>query len=1139
MNVIVKRASALLVLVLSFLFAFSQDAKLPKGITLNTSVEGITEYQLENGLKVLLFPDQSKPQVTVNVTYLVGSRHEDYGETGMAHLLEHLVFKGTPTRSDIAKELKDHGASFNGSTWYDRTNYYETITATDENLEWALAMEADRMVNSNIAKEDLDSEMSVVRNEFEIGENNPSRILRERVVSTSYLWHNYGQSTIGARADLENVPIERLQAFYREYYQPDNAVLMISGKFEVEKTLNWISQYFGAIPKPERELMITYTREPIQDGERSVTLRRTGDVQIVSALYHIAPSAHPDYAALEVLAELLADEPSGRLYKAVVETKKASSLYGFAMALKEPGYMYISAEVLKEKPVEEAKVAMVEVLDNLADNPITEEELNRARTGLMKNWELRFNNSQRVGTYMSEYIAAGDWRLIFLYRDYLEKVTVEDVNRVAKGYLKPSNRTIGYFIPDNDPDRAEIPEAEDIQALVTNYEGREEIAQGEAFDPSPSNIENRVKRIENKNAIDYALLSKENRGDAVVARMTFRFGDLESLQNSDYVSGLTASMLNKGTANRTRQEIQDEFDRLKARVSIGGSGAGLSVNIETERASLPEVIKLVGEILKSPSFPADEFEKLKEEQLAQIESQRSDPMFQTQIKFFRTLNPYPKGDPRYISTPDEEIEGIKNTTVEDVKGFYSKFYGATDATASVVGDFEEDEIRQLIEDEFGTWNSPMKFSRLGNKVFDVKPINEKIETPDKANAAFFAGFIFPMSDAHPDYPAMVMADYMLGGGGLSSRLADRIRQKDGLSYAVGSFFSANSIDESARFLTYAMYAPENLEKLEMAFNEEIQKALKDGFTAEELADAKKGWLQNQQVRRAQDGSLASSLNSYMYLNRDMSWDAALEDKISNLKIDEVNGALKKHLKPEKFVVVKAGDFEGAAKKMMEKEAGASAAPSDMTATDVINTFIEKSGGEEKLAGIYSVKSVSKATVQGMAITSTQQQKEPNMVSVEIAAGGMVMQKITFDGENGSMEAQGQMQAMPEDMMKEMKESHIVPELFYAKEGIAIELIGMEKVNDEDAYNLEITKASGKKINAYFSTSTGLKVREVEAGPAGKQTTDYADYKAVDGIMMPHKTTITGAMPMPLEFVAAEGDIQINIDISDDVFTIKP
>ena len=325
--------------------AFAQE--LPKGMKKITSVEGITEYQMDNGLKVLLFPDPSKPTATVNITYLVGSRHEGYGETGMAHLLEHMVFKGTPRHPNIPQELTEHGARPNGTTSYDRTNYFETFSATDENLKWALDLEADRMVNSYIAKKDLESEFSVVRNEFESGENSPFRVLWQRLAATAYEWHNYGKSTIGNRSDIENVPIENLQAFYRKHYQPDNAVLMVAGKIDEAKTLTLISEYFGKIPKPTRVLPVSYTVEPTKDGEKFVDLRRTGDVQMAACVYHIMPGSHEDFPAMEVLIETLTAEPNGKLYKNLVDTKKASSQGGFSFTLHDPGYVFFLAEVLK------------------------------------------------------------------------------------------------------------------------------------------------------------------------------------------------------------------------------------------------------------------------------------------------------------------------------------------------------------------------------------------------------------------------------------------------------------------------------------------------------------------------------------------------------------------------------------------------------------------------------------------------------------------------------------------------------------------------------------------------------------------------------------------------------------------------
>src|SRR6185437_3638776 len=320
-----------------------------------TSVEGITEYRLTNGLRVLLFPDQTKPTVTVNVTYLVGSAEEGYGETGMAHLLEHLMFKGSKSHTNVPQELTEHGARANGTTWFERTNYFETVTASDANLQWALGLESDRMVNSFIAKKDLDSEMTVVRNEFESGENDPGQILEERVMSTAFLWHNYGHSTIGARSDIENVPIDRLQAFYRRFYQPDNAVLLVAGRFDEPKTLALIQTMFGAIPKPERVLQKIYTQEPVQDGERSVVLQRSGDLAETLAGYHIPAGSHPDAAAMDILLHVMTDSPSGRLYASLVETKKAARVGGTEYQLRDPGYWLVGADVRKDQSLDEAK----------------------------------------------------------------------------------------------------------------------------------------------------------------------------------------------------------------------------------------------------------------------------------------------------------------------------------------------------------------------------------------------------------------------------------------------------------------------------------------------------------------------------------------------------------------------------------------------------------------------------------------------------------------------------------------------------------------------------------------------------------------------------------------------------------------
>jgi len=875
------------------------------------TVEGITEYTLPNGLRILLFPDPSKPTVTVNVTYLVGSRHEGYGETGMAHLLEHLVFKGSPCHPNIPQELTEHGAEPNGTTWLDRTNYFETFAATDQNLTWALDLEADRMVNSFISRKDLESEFTVVRNEFEMGENDPGSILEERVLSTAFLWHNYGNSTIGARADIENVPIGRLQAFYRKYYQPDNAILVVAGKFDPTRTLRLIEQKFGRIPRPSRtgdlRLWPTYTLDPVQDGEREVTLRRVGDVQVLTAAYHVASGSHPDFPALDVLARVLGSQPSGRLYQALVATRKAANTFAYTYRLREPGVLLATAQVRKEDPIDSARTAFLEALAEVVSRPPIPEEVDRGKTEILKNFELLINNSERVALTLSEWASMADWRMLFIHRDRVKAVTPEDVQRVAALYLKPSNRTLGTFLPTDKPDRAEIPPTPDVAALVKEYRGDTSLAVGEAFDPSPANIDRRTSRVR-FGGLEVALLPKKTRGTSVHASLSLDINDAAGARGKRAVGQLTGQMLLRGTKTRSRQQIKDEFDRLRARVIVSGSYDAANARVETTRASLPAVLGLLAEVLREPAFDQKEFDELKQRTLAELEENKSDPQSLAFNAFQRYLSPYPKDDIRYVPTIEESIAEIGLASLEDVRRFYAETYGAGHAQLAIVGDFDPAEVRPVLSSAFEEWKSPRPWQRIGLEYHDVPPTAISIETPDKANAMFLGGVNLALRDDDPDYPALLIGNEVLGGGFLNSRLATRVRQKEGVSYGVGSVISVSSEDRASRFIVYAIYAPENAQRVEAAIREEIDRAFRDGLTADEVEKARQGWLQNQQVARANDGGLASDLQGKVYLGRTMAFDGELERRVAALTADQVNAVLRKYLDPARLTAVKAGDF---------------------------------------------------------------------------------------------------------------------------------------------------------------------------------------------------------------------------------------
>ncbi|TFG75747.1 MAG: insulinase family protein [Flavobacteriales bacterium] len=898
--------------ILSVAIAFISLNLLTAQLTKTASVEGITEYQMGNGLKVLLFPDNSAQTITVNITYLVGSRHEGYGEKGMAHLLEHMLFKGTPGHPDIPKELSSHGARPNGTTWYDRTNYYETFNANDENLEWALDLEADRMVNSYIAKKDLDSEFSVVRNEFEMGENSPSGVLSDKVIDAAYLWHNYGNSTIGNRSDIERVPIENLKEFYEKFYRPDNAVLMITGKFDEEKTLALVQDKFGNIAKPNMPVRQSYTEEPAQDGEKLVNVSRVGDLQLVSALYHTPSGSDADFAAISILEDVLIDAPSGRLYKALVETQKASSVSSFNPFTKEPGFIYIEAEVPSDKNADEVEGILKKVLDELKANLITEEEMNRAKSNLLKQIDEIVRNSSYLGTYMSEFIGAGDWRLAFVFRDRIENMTLDQVNAVMGKYMIPTNRTIGRFLPAKTPERISIAHVNNLDSLVSGYKGRESKGTGEAFDVAYDAIQQRLQSGTLSNGVKYGFIEKNNRGNTVILSFSVRNGDVKSLMNKGVVPSFTASMLNKGTSTKTRQQIEDELRRLKTSIGFRASNGNTYANISTTEENLMPALQLMADMFKNPSFDAAELEKLKTAQLASLESYKNEPQYLASKRLSEINNVYPKGHPLYVMSIAEEEDAIKKVTIEDVKSFYNEFYGIGKSILIGIGDLDPDAVMASIQAEFADYKSKHPYERIASPYTETKAVNEDVLTPDKQNAMTLGGLGIQISEYADDYPALNMASTILGGGFLNSRIADRLRQKDGISYGAGAGLQADGdkVDQNSLLYIYAIYAPENYDKIQLGFKEEIARFIKDGITEEELKNAVNGWIQEQSVSRAKDNELSSVINNNIFYDRTMEFHKAMEEKVAKLTVSDVNNAIKKYIQPyEKWTVVNAGDFK--------------------------------------------------------------------------------------------------------------------------------------------------------------------------------------------------------------------------------------
>ncbi|MBL8325839.1 MAG: insulinase family protein [Rubrivivax sp.] len=885
---------------------------LPAAVTAGPNVEGITEYRLANGLQLLLVPDNSKPSTTVNLTVRVGSRHENYGETGMAHLLEHLLFKGTPTTRNVWGEFTRRGLRANGSTWVDRTNYFASFTENEANLRWYVGWLADALVNSLVAKEDLATEMTVVRNEMEMGENNPGGILFQRTLAAMYDWHNYGKDTIGARSDVENVDITRLQAFYRQHYQPDNATLIVSGRFDAAKVLAMVAEGFGRIARPARALPPTYTLDPAQDGERRITVRRVGGTPLIYVAHHGPAGAHADTAAVALLTQVMGDTPGGRLHKRLVEKELAAGVFGYAAVFAEPSPFVAGLQLGPEQDVDRALAEVGQVLDGLAGpEPVSAEELERARTQWLNAWEKGFSDPEVIGVQLSEAIALGDWRMYFLGRDQVRRATLADVNRVARERLRADNRTVAIYRPVAEPQRAPAPARVDVAALVKDYQGDPNVALAEAFDATPAHLDQRSQTSALPGGLKVLLLPKGTRGRAVQAQLLLRYGDESSLAGRRTVDSFVANLLNKGGGGLTRQQIADRFDQLRAEVAFGAAEQGVAVSVRTVREHLPATIGLIGQLLRQPAFPAPALEEVRRAYLTSLEEQRREPEAVVANALARLANPYPANDWRHAATFDELEARAKGITVAQLRDFHARLYSAQRGEFAAVGDLDVGAVKVALQAAFGDWRQPAAgarpYQRVPRPLVPLKPERLVLHTPDKQNATLLAHLPLPLADTHPDHVPFMLANTIVGQGG-SSRLWTRVREKEGLSYDVRSGVQWNPHEAHSRWTSSAIFAPQNQAKVEAAWREELQRATREGFTQAELDEAKTALANFRRLARAQDETLAELAASNLDLGRRFEFAQKIDERIAAATLAEVNAAWRRHFDLARVAVAWGGDF---------------------------------------------------------------------------------------------------------------------------------------------------------------------------------------------------------------------------------------
>ena len=881
----------------------------PSAPTRVTRVEGLTEYRWPNGLTALVGSDLASPTMSLNLVYRVGSRNEGPGEAGMAHLLEHMLFKGTVATPDPKRSFADRAMRFNATTSYDRTNYFAHFSASDDNFDWYLSWLADTMVNVRITDESLDSERTVVRNEMEQGQNRPSSLLFQEMMGAAYRFHPYGRAVIGTESDLEHVRAASLQDFYDLYYRPDNAVIVVTGRIDEARAVAEIGKTLGRIPRPTEALPVPYTREPVQEGEREAVLRRTGGVPQLAIGYHITDGAAREQVALTLAAAMLSREPDGPLYQALVREGLADAAYGYAMGLADPGMMVFG--VRPAKGVDPARVEKVLYRLLETELPLTQAALERTRDEWVNESRRAVEASESLAMMPTESIAQGDWRLWFAHRDWAQQLSLKEVRDIARRYLLRDNRTTARYQPSADPKRAPASVTSNPQALLADVAFASEPA---SRGDGPVTLEEVVGKSVSghlAHGIDYSVLSRKTRSDRVQLKLQLQWGDLPSLDGRWRDADMLDAMLPGATRQLDRQQFEDRTRTLDARISVAAGSTGLELSLDVGRENLDQALDLAISSIREPVFPADLFRERRNQMLSRMREQGDQPDYVTSDLVRRAAFAYPPNDPRHYRPVEARIRDLESLTLERTAAFYRAFAGTGHGQLAVIGDVDAQALVRRVDQLLAGWKGPAPYARIERGYHPLPVATEQRAMADKPNLVYVAVQNLPMSEDDPDFAPVALAIQMLGGGS-SSRLSARLREREGLTYGVYGYLSADRRLPNAVVTLRAILAPNNLPRFQKALDEELARAWKDGFTADELETARRGWISQRRERLATEAGALSIMASNLYWDSDWARWEQMETRLKQVTPDVAAEAMRRRLNVGGWFVAAAGDLKTAA-----------------------------------------------------------------------------------------------------------------------------------------------------------------------------------------------------------------------------------
>ncbi|MBF2046581.1 MAG: insulinase family protein [Elainella sp. C42_A2020_010] len=878
--------------------------------------QGVKKTVLQNGLTVLTKEVHTAPVVSVQVWYRVGSRNEAPEQNGISHQLEHLLFKGTVDRPlQFGRFFNVLGSQSNAFTGYDETAYFGTVESNK--LEALLVLEADRMLNSVIGSEQLDSERQVVISELQGYENSPDYRLTRAVMAAAFPHHPYGQMPGGTKAVVEQFTPEQVQRYYRTYYRPDNAILVITGDFVTASVLQTVQELFGHLVPPQAAAALdadsaSFANSAQQRSQQSsaptapIRLQEAGSVALLEAVYPLPKLNHPDVPAINLMDYILTAGRNSRLYQALVESGLASSVSAYPETLLELGWYTILAVAAPEQDLAQLDRVLQQAVAEIRQNPVTEEELQRAKALLKTAIVL---NNQDITSQASQLAydqtVADDYRYSDRYLAALEQVTVADIQRVAQTYLDPSQRTLGLFEPTAIAGQANLATADRSEPTIESFSPSQPVDPAEVarylppIPPSTTTSQALPTQFTLDNGLQVLLLPDPSTPMVNLSGWIGAGGSGFDPEAKAGLASLTADNLMNGTQRQTALSLAQTLEDVGAELSFGAYQEGVSFSGYALNHHLPTLVQTLAEVLQQATFPADQLELSRQRALTSLKAELDDPSSLGWRIFQQAI--YPSGHP-FHTFPTET--SLKQITQADLVQFYRTYYHPGATSLVLVGDLNPEQVRSLLTQQLGRW-LPAQTTKLDVPSVPLPPSTVRLSRsiPGKTEAVTYLGYQGISRTDPRFYPALVL-NQILGGETLSSRLGLEIRDRQGLTYGIYSFFDTGI--NPGPFAIEMQTAPEDVERAIESTVALLQQLRQQGITAAELETAKRSLTSSYAVDLANPSSLASAILGNQIYGLSPEELRQFPQKIKAVTLEQVQQTIEDLIHPDQLVIVTTG-----------------------------------------------------------------------------------------------------------------------------------------------------------------------------------------------------------------------------------------